>query len=587
MTGMSGRPPPASVRACAAVGLDRRRAGALRAFAQAVPAADFERAFARRFEARADDRPSPQEAALLALLLERESWARLEWLDALGEAWHACRAARHDPALLAKACACLAEATQDVLGRDAGGRAGQDILDAVTCLTQAIHATIALRDDARRTGEARTPHGDDGVTALPGRAQLLHDLAQALQPAEARPVGLVLLQIDWDLVMRRAGIARHDDLHRHVTRCLREVVRPLDGLYAPAPGEWALLMPGLVSAAQVQLAAQRLVERCEALTDDELPRLRGGVHAGAAFAPDDDAAPAGIERAARAALHCARSSDRPVVRFEHRMLGEFEHQLALEREIAIHAARPPFMVWLQPQVELASGRCVAAEALLRWQRPDGEWVPPPEIVGAAIRLGLMPELSRWLVTQVVRSIRDLSDAGLTIPVSLNLVAGDLHDDDLPALVRQALSVWRVPAERLTLEITEEALIADRTRAARLIGELRAMGCGVSLDDFGTGFSSFAYLRDLPVSEVKIDRLFIEDLLESPRDQAIVAAVHALARGLGLTVVAEGVQDAATAQALRNMGCDHAQGFFYASAMPLDEFAAWARNGRRQPADAAR
>lgn len=586
MTPPSQRTLPASVRACAAVGLDRERAGALRAFAQAIPAAEFEHAFARRFEARADDAPTPLEAVFLALLLERESWAQADWLDALGDAWHACRAARHDPALLAKACACLAEATQDVLGRASARHAELDVADAVTCLAQAIHATIALRDDARPPGDAVAPAGNDCGAELPDRAQLHHALAQALQSSDAQPVGLVLLQVDWDLAMRRAGGARLEDLRRHVTRTLSQVIRPQDRLYAPAPGEWALLMPGLVSAAQVQLAGQRLVEQCEALTDDELPRLRGKVHAGAAFAPDDDDSPAGIERAARAALHCARGSDRPVMRYERRMLAELEHELALEREIAMHAARPPFMVWLQPQVHLASGRCAAAEALLRWQRPDGAWVPPPEIVGTALRLGLMPEISYWLVMQVVRSIRELSDAGLAIPVSLNLVAGDLHDDELPALVRQVLGVWKVPAARLTLEITEEALIADRARAARIIGELRAMGCGVSLDDFGTGFSSFAYLRDLPVSEVKIDRLFIEDLLASPRDQAIVAAVHALARGLSLTVVAEGVEDAATADALRRMGCDHAQGFLYAPAMPLADFIAWVRNGQLQPAGAS-
>lgn len=571
-----------TARACAAAGLDAAQIATLRAFAQALPAREFERAFARCFEKRRLTTPEPEEATFLAALLERECWGDAAWFAALVEAWDGCRLTRRDPALLATACACLADATAEVLAGDSPGRAQRDIVRAVTYLGQALHATIDLVD-----GERRLPlsPGSDSTDApgLPGREHLLRDLADALAARSDKALGLVLLQLDARPAAYALGDAGPERLRWRVIQAIREVMRAQDGLYAISPLEWAVLLPDLVSSAQVQLAARRLVERCEHLTDDGLPWLRGAVHAGTVFAPDDADAPAGIEHAARAALRSAMRSGATCAHFRPHLLGELEHERALERDMAMSVGHPPFMVWLQPQVHLASGRCAAAEALLRWQRDDGQWVAPPQIIATAIRLGLMPGISRWLIAQVARMIRELSDAGLPIPVSLNLVAGDLHDEDLPALVAQTLAIWKVAPDRLTLEITEGALIADRARAARIIAELRSLGVGVSLDDFGTGFSSFAYLRDLPVNEVKIDRLFVSDLLESPRDRAIVSAVLALARGFGLTVVAEGVEDARTEAALRSLGCEQAQGFLYAPAMPLADFIAWLSEDGHRPA----
>jgi diguanylate cyclase len=214
--------------------------------------------------------------------------------------------------------------------------------------------------------------------------------------------------------------------------------------------------------------------------------------------------------------------------------------------------------------------------LLRWHRNGTEWVPPPQIIDIVSRLGLMPGLSRWLLAQAARTIAELDAEGVDVPVSLNLVAEDLHDEDLPHLVAQMLATWRVPASRLVLEVTESAVIVDRERASRVIQSLRALGCGVSLDDFGTGFSSLAYMRDLPVSELKIDQLFVRDMLHSKRDHAIVTTVQALAHGFGMRVVAEGVEDQTTADALLSMGCDLAQGFLYARAMPQAEFVSWVK-----------
>ncbi len=572
---MSAHAVPRAVDAAAvlaATGLDARHLGALRAFAHAVPRTELEAAFAGCIESLRHAPPSPAGMRFLDLLLDASRWGDPQWLDELATAWQPCRASGRDEGLLAASMSALVEAVQGILDEGRSSSAQAEILRAATRFGHAVHALLAAsvvgEEEANRIADASL----DPVTGLPARARFLLVVEEAMRQAGGRPLGLVLIDV--------GAVARRDRLRWQLTQAMRHALRPRDVLCSVSEQEWALVMPDLISAAQPRLAAARLIEVCEASLEDGLSRLRSTIHAGTACAPDDGASATTLERAARAALHRANRDRSPTVHFEGPMLIEMEHELELEREVAHSMARPPFMVWLQPQVHLGSGRCIGAEALLRWQRRDGSWVSPPELVALAVRLGLMPELSRWLIAQVARLIRTLNDAGIPITVALNLTADDLHDEELPALVAQALATWQAPASHLILEVTEGALIGDRMRAARIVRQLRELGCGVSLDDFGTGYSSFAYMRDLPVSELKIDQLFVRELLASPRDQAIVTSVQALASGFGLSVVAEGVEDPRTAAELKRLGCDHAQGFLYSPAVPVEEFVSWfrARNG---------
>lgn len=571
MNASTDSPNGRAAQALAAAGLDERHLGALQAFAQAITPEKFEEAFAQRFLALASTPPSPEQAVFLGHLIERDRWGDPKWLVELTDTWNECGQAGLDDELLATAGSCLIEAVQDVLCTGCMSQPVREIVRASARLGHAVHSMLAMHSYEQLNHRLVAGEGIDPVTGLLARARFLQLLDRTLSSAETRPLGLVIVHVN--LGSERGG--RHDRLRWQLTKAMEKVLRPADTLCAASEYEWALVMPDLVTSAQIHLAAARLVEACEGLSAENTPSLRGEVHAGAACGPDDGDSSGMLERAARAALHRGLRTGVPVVRFASGMVEDMARELELEREISQSIRRPPFMVWLQPQVHLDSGRCAGAEALIRWQRGDGSWVPPPEIISMAMRLGLMPDVSRWIMAQVVRMARDLGTAGIDIPISLNLVAGDLYDADLPALVEQTLAAWGVAPQRLVLEVTEGALIEDRQRASGVISALRELGCGVSLDDFGTGFSSFAYMRDLPVSELKIDQLFVRDMLRSPRDQAIVAAVLALSRGFGLTVVAEGVEDADTAQALKALGCDHAQGFLYGRAMAIDDFIAWA------------
>lgn len=574
---MPNSSPDHAARALLAVDFSAADGTSLRAYALAVPTREFEHAFAAAVD-RLGLRPGPAtpQGMFLACLLERLHWGNEDWLRRLAGAWQDCLCEGNPPTLAASACLCLVEAVRDSLcvGDSPFGRPEQDILAAATKLMLALQAMFAAA--SQEPLRPAPPGGDvEPVTGLPTRAHFLQQIRHHMAQANNRPLGLLIMHVDWGPGGPQQLSAQRDRMRRVLSDAMCRVLRAEDVLCSVADQEWALIMPGLRSTGQVQLAARRLIEICERSPGHNFPQLRGAIHAGTACAPDDGDDSHMLEHAARAALHRAIRADVPVVCFHADMIAALEREIRLERDIVRTAANPPFHVWLQPQIELCSGRCAGAEALLRWQN-DGEWIPPQQVVEIAGRLGLMPGLSRWLLSQVVRLIASLDEAGIDVPVSLNLVAQDLHDEDLAPLVAQTLATWRVPASRLVLEITEGALIGDRTRAAQVIQQLRALGCGVSLDDFGTGFSSFAYMRDLPVSELKIDQLFVRDMLHSGRDHAIVETVQALAHGFGMKVVAEGVEDQATADELQRMGCDHAQGFLYARAMPPTDFIRWIR-----------
>ena len=569
-----------------AVGLDDADRAALRAFALAIPTPPFENAFASCLGARTQVAAplTIAEAVFFGVLLERLRWTEADWLDARASAWVDCLRTGTAAIVPTRAISALTAAARDTLGAGGapGGRAEWDILSALEKLAQAASARLSDATLEELCPLRENREGIDPATGLPTRQRFVSLLERSLDGAyrDGDGVGLLLLHLEWGASGQHLLTAQRDRLRQMLSSGMSSILRPDDVLSAIGDHEWALLMPGLRSGAQILLAARRLIEVCERQIDGAFPQLRARIHAGGARSPEDGTDAQALEHAARAALHTALRDNVALASFRPEMVPAMEYERELERDIARSMSRPPFEVWLQPQVSLATGRCDSAEALLRWRRNKDEWIPPQQIVEIASRLGLMPALSRWLIGQVVRMIGELAAVGIDIRIALNLVAADLHDEDLPPLVFQMLAAWRVPPRKLCLEVTEGALIGDRDRAARIIEQLRAQGCSVALDDFGTGFSSLGYLRDLPVSELKIDQLFIRDMLTSQRDRAIVAAVLALARGFGMGVVAEGVEDQDTADELRLMGCDYAQGFRYARAMRQREFADWVATRNR-------
>ncbi|MEU7710689.1 EAL domain-containing protein [Micromonospora chalcea] len=243
-------------------------------------------------------------------------------------------------------------------------------------------------------------------------------------------------------------------------------------------------------------------------------------------------------------------------------------------------------MYYQPQIAIATGEVVGVEALLRWRHPRRGMVDPGELIQVAEQSAVMRLLTRRVVDDVVEQLAKWSAAGLTLRAALNVSVRDLHTGEIADQIADRLTRYGVPPERLQVEITEGALMADPRRVLASITQLHRIGVGIALDDFGTGYSSLQHLRRLPLSEVKVDRSFVLGMADDPDDAAIVRSMIELAGALGLRVVAEGVEDERTWRLLHAAGCDVAQGWFHARPMPAEDLVAWLSRYRPvRPAEA--
>jgi EAL domain-containing protein (putative c-di-GMP-specific phosphodiesterase class I) len=244
------------------------------------------------------------------------------------------------------------------------------------------------------------------------------------------------------------------------------------------------------------------------------------------------------------------------------------------------------VVYLQPQIDLADGRVVGAEALVRWNHPTRGLLSPADLLPAAEQAGLLRQLTdKVLDLSLAAAARWWHERG--VPVSVNLSAANVSDLDLPWKVDAALARHGLPAQALTLELVEDTLMADPERGRTVLTELRLLGVRTSIDDYGTGYSSLAYLRHLPADELKLDRSLTADVGTDHRAAAIVEHTVALAHALGLRLVAEGVEDDATGAALAQLGCDIAQGYAIARPMPVPDFLRWLEHPVRPLLDPTR
>jgi EAL domain-containing protein (putative c-di-GMP-specific phosphodiesterase class I) len=224
----------------------------------------------------------------------------------------------------------------------------------------------------------------------------------------------------------------------------------------------------------------------------------------------------------------------------------------------------------QPKADLHTGRVTDVEALVRWLHTDLGLVPPNDFIPLAERSGLIAPLTEYVLREAIEHTARWQRQGIDLRVSVNLSVRSLMDLELPSRVEALLVEAGLPASKLVLEITESTIMADPVRAMRVLQPLADMGVGLSIDDFGTGYSSLAYLRQLPISEIKIDRSFVTHMTTDDNDAVIVRSTIELARNLGLEVVAEGVETAEAWDALASLGCDYVQGYFLSKPLPADE-----------------
>lgn len=356
---------------------------------------------------------------------------------------------------------------------------------------------------------------------------------------------------------------------------LQGVLHAQDRVFAGREGEWLLVMPGIRSMAQPSLAAAHL----QRLFAEPLRLLSGralmmDVAIGAAMMPDHGSTADAVVHAARLARWNLGTSGQSFGWFEDGLSQDWQKRFRMAEELRKALQHETLELYLQPQVDIETKACTGAELLLRWQRENGEWVPPPLVMALIEENGWRMQLTDWLVRNAMRIAADLSAAGIDISLSLNLTAADMLDEDLPELLAQRIETWHIPPERFTLEITESAMLTDRNRCLSIMHRLRALGFRLALDDFGTGYSSLSYLVSLPLNEIKIDRAFVVAMGESIDSLRLVRTIIDLTRDLDMTPLAEGVETVAQRDQLWALGCTLAQGYHYAKPLPLPAFIEW-------------
>ncbi|MCW2621763.1 MAG: putative Diguanylate cyclase/phosphodiesterase [Frankiales bacterium] len=464
-----------------------------------------------------------------------------------------------------------------------------DANDVLLLETVANHAGISLQN-GRLVDQLRHDALHDALTGLPNRVQLQRALAEAAQAVvDGRRPGAAVMVLDLDgfkQVNDTLGHACGDRLLQEVSHRLVSAVGT-HGLVARLGGdEFAVVLPSTSAQAEVLATGGRILGALATPVDLDGVPVTVGASIGIALAPAHGTEPTVLLKHADMAMYGAKASAGGLRLFRPDLDTDDRRQLVLVTGLRAALAGGCLEVHLQPIADLATGTVRGVEALVRWFDPDLGDVRPDELVPAAERSGLIGRLTSFVLDAALGACAALRADGLEMGVSVNLSTRSLDDDHFVTEVDALLARHGIPGRLLTLEVTEGVVLNDPRRAAVLMTELRSRGIRLSLDDFGTGYSSLSYLTRLPVDEIKVDKSFVARMASRSEDLAVVRSVAELGRGLRLDVVAEGVEDAASWQALTELGCTHGQGWHLARPMALPELRVWLA-GRPAPIASSR
>ena len=369
-------------------------------------------------------------------------------------------------------------------------------------------------------------------------------------------------------------------VYLHQLDRLSHVIRPGDYFARLGERKFVFVLSNLRNEGHALLTANKILR-----TGAESVAA-GGQHAnfrlsiGIAMYPAHARSPEALMQCAEVALLEAWKTQQATVVYTERKAEELVSGWDLESQLASALEHGDLVMNYQPKLSLPKLEVAGVEALMRWNRPDAGNVPPEVFIDVAEMTGQIDPLTRFSFHRALQQLSEWPKNLGAIGVAVNVAPSIICNPELVDVIKGAASLSSVSLERLTVEVTENALLVDRERSHRVLTELRELGVRISIDDFGTGYSSLAYLKQIPADELKIDRSFVINMLADEADRRIVEQVVALGHSFGLKVVAEGVESAEAATKLAAMGCDYAQGFHYAKPLPPKEFPAWAQDWRR-------
>ena len=464
---------------------------------------------------------------------------------------------------------------------------------AITLVVSLVSFALAyaLAIGIRRQIEATEKRLDylahyDPVTGLPNRHAANEQIQRLISTVGRTSEGFGLLLLDLDdfkLVNDTLGHGVGDELLRALAGRLTKFMRPTDVAFRFGGDEFVILSPRVVDPVQLQAlanAAMRAFDEPLAV-GAQLLRVRGS--AGVALYPNDAPDAASLVLAADTAMYEAkRMGKNTFALFQPRMLNDTTRRVQLEADLREAVSHQQLRLVYQPIVDMVTQRLVGVEALLRWEHPRLGMVSPVEFIPIAESSGLIVDIGQWVLHAACRQIRSWHDGGQRLHVAVNVSALQIRRG-IQAQIDAALRASGADPCSLQIEITEHSMVEDLASNVAQLEAVRALGIQVAVDDFGTGLSSLAYLKRLPIGKLKIDRAFVKDLPDSSDDAAIASAIISMAHSLSLTVVAEGIETAAQRDFLATQRCDFAQGYLYSKPVSVQAIDAMLASGRVLPA----
>ena len=445
------------------------------------------------------------------------------------------------------------------------------LLATFTLLLAAVRTFLSFQQ-VRRLSDARRQAVTDDLTGLGNRRALFEHGAERLQVADTNErLALILIDLDnFKEINDTLGHHAGDKLLREIARRLAARMVDPDLLVRLGGDEFALLIT-LGPVEDGRQVTKRILDRVMQPLVVDGARVRVDASAGVAERDDASVRVVDLLRRADVAMYAAKDAHSRIELYQPQLDEANRTRLETIQDLDAAFVHQQFILHYQPKIDVATGTTFGAEALVRWQHPTRGVLYPDAFLPVLEQSGLMNALTQLVLETAVAQLASWREAGLDLTVAVNLSASDLLDESLAERIAGLLAQHSVPGSALELEITESVIMIDPKRAREVLEALRRLGLRIAVDDYGTGYSALAYLRDLPVDELKVDRSFISHITTDPRSAAIVRSTIELAHALGLKVVAEGVEHQDALDAVAGFGCDYAQGYHFSRPLPAEAF----------------
>ncbi|MGM0679228.1 MAG: putative bifunctional diguanylate cyclase/phosphodiesterase, partial [Pseudomonadota bacterium] len=411
----------------------------------------------------------------------------------------------------------------------------------------------------------------DNLTGLPNRLMLRQELEKFVTRPSGPFVALYILDIKhFQELNDTLGHVYGDDLLKKIGQRLSRNKLSYELMARMGSDEFGIIAQH-EREEQIKELAEQINRQLERPVSFDKIQFHTKLNIGVAVFPEHGKQADILIQNAEVALSRAKSLKQPLVLYKHEDNPYSIARLKLISELHHAIKHHDLQIYYQPKYDLESGQITGAEALARWEYGKDNYIPPATFIPLAEQTGLIGQLSRQMLYGAIRQWHEWYQQGYDMQISLNICSSDFEDPIFREDIRRCLAQWQVPPDRIILEITENTLMETHDTNRRLLESLRDSGVILSIDDFGTGFSSLAYLRHLPITEIKIDKIFVQGMLNNINDRAIVRTIIDLAHNLGFQIVAEGVEDHQTLLLLQEMGCEFIQGYYIGRPVPPGEF----------------